>query len=97
VPRKPSPLPSGWANVDALSWFDALLHAHQGGSMPGALAPGRPVSLGHGGMTPAAGQKKASIQQQRLLELLGVHSVHSTSSAVLETPAKTRWPFPLGP
>jgi hypothetical protein len=80
-----------------VTWFSALLHLQHGGSMRGALAAARPMSLGHAGMNPAAGQKQASIRQQSLLELLGVHSADSASTAVTEPPPKTRRPFPLGP
>ncbi|HEX7198090.1 MAG TPA: hypothetical protein VF213_01350, partial [Dongiaceae bacterium] len=97
VPPKPPPLPAGWRHVDALTWFDTLLHAHHGGSMLGALAPARPMSLRHDGMSPAAGQNQASIQQQSLLELLGMHPADGASTAVTEPPPKTRLPFPLGP
>jgi hypothetical protein len=77
-----------------LTWFSALLHS-QGGSLRGAVA--RPMTLRHAGMSPATGQNQASIQQQSLLELPGMHSADSASTAVTEPPPKTRLPFPLGP
>jgi hypothetical protein len=77
--------------------FSTLLHSQHGVSLRGAWAAARPMSLRHAGMSPAAGQNQASIQQQRLLELLGMHSGDSASTAVTEPPPKTRLPFPLGP
>jgi len=96
MPRKSSPL-AGWPNADAQTWFNTLLHAQQGGSIIGALAMAHPVSWGHWGMTPGVGQKQAPVQQRNLLELLGLHSADSASTAVPEPPPKTRRPFPLGP
>jgi hypothetical protein len=84
VPRNPPPLPAGWANLDALTWFDTLLHAHYGGSMLGAI-------------TLLADQKQTSVQDQNLLKLLGLHAADNASSTALEAPSKMRWPLPLGP
>jgi hypothetical protein len=80
-----------------VTWFSALLHSQHSGSLRSTLAAARPMSLRHDGMSPAAGQNQASIQQQSLLELLGMHPADGASTAVTEPPPKTRLPFPLGP
>jgi hypothetical protein len=97
VPPKPPPLPAGWRHVDALTWFDTLLHAHYGGSILGALAPARPMSFRHDGITLLADQKQTSVQQQNLLKLLGLRAADNASSTVQEAPSRMRWPLPLGP
>jgi hypothetical protein len=97
VPPKPPPLPAGWRHVDALTWFDTILHAHHGGSLSDALAAARPMSLRHAGMSPATGQNQTSVQQQNLLKLLGLRAADNASSTVQEAPSKMRWPLPLGP
>ncbi|HEX7199817.1 MAG TPA: hypothetical protein VF213_10095, partial [Dongiaceae bacterium] len=44
VPPRPPPPLAGWQHADAVTWFSALLHSH-GGSLRGALAAARPMSL----------------------------------------------------
>jgi hypothetical protein len=97
APPKPPPPLAGWHHAGALTWFDTLLHAHYGGSMPGALAPARPMSFRHDGITLLANQNQTSIQEQNLFKLLGLHAADTASSTAQETPSKTRWPLPLGP
>ena len=65
--------------------------------MLGALAPARPMSFRHDGITLLADQKQTSVQEQNLLKLLGLHAADNASSTVQEAPSKIRWPLPLGP